>query len=64
MGALRDPFDFAQGRPLKRRSSTVVHTVLALPIKIKNKVKGSGQECPLHTCSVPHGRLPFLVLAA
>jgi len=49
---------------LKRRSSTVVLAVVALlqnqgegesrskvksRVKGKNKVKGSGQECPLHT---------------
>jgi hypothetical protein len=34
---------------LKRRSSTVVlAAALFLQVKDKCKVKGSGQECPLH----------------
>jgi hypothetical protein len=29
LGAFRGPFDFAQGRPLKRRSSTSLHALIA-----------------------------------
>jgi hypothetical protein len=71
--ALRGPFDFAQGRPLKRRSSTGLHDSVHDPrgsksrprikIKIKITVKGSGQECPLHTCgAVAAGLVPFPVV--
>jgi hypothetical protein len=35
---------------LKRRSSTGSHGSVRAPAKIKIKVKGSGQECPLHIC--------------
>jgi len=34
---------------LKRRSSTVLQGSVRAPCKIKIKIKGSGQECPLHT---------------
>jgi hypothetical protein len=49
---------------LKRRSSTVLAVVVTHQVKIKNKVKGDGQECPSHT-GIPQGLKPgsfFLVL--
>jgi len=42
---------------LKRRSSTVLSAVVTHQVKIKNKVKGDGQECPSHT-STPQGLKP------
>jgi hypothetical protein len=39
---------------LERRSSTVLLTSRnEINSKVKNNVKGSGQECPLHTGAVP-----------
>jgi len=67
--ALRGPFDFAQGRPLKRRSSTVVLAAVGVPsiqieikikIKIKINVKGDGRECPSHTRGTSGAEARFL----
>ena len=48
LGALRGPFDFAQGSLLKRRSFTGLGRWWKTTKQ--SKVKGDGQECPSHTC--------------
>ena len=45
---------------LKRRSSTVAQGFVLVPCKVKIKVKGSGQECPLHTIKILTALLRFL----
>jgi hypothetical protein len=37
--------------------------LVPFPIKIKIKVAGSGQECPLHTIYAIWGELPDVVVA-